>query len=180
MVRRAGAASVRAVKLPSGLPEGWDLADNLPAGIGDDDLAAILAAARPADGWEPPVPIVTSLPAVEPFVPEMLPEALRSYVFDVADRQQSVPDFVAIAALSGLAAVIGNRIRVAPKQHDDWVAVPNLWGAIIGPPSAMKSPAMHSALGPVYELQDEMRAAWQAQLDEADIDDVLSGLTRRG
>ena len=176
MARPAGAASVHVVKLPSGLPEGWDLADDLPAGIGDDDLAAILAAAKPADGWEPPVPIVTSLPAVEPFVPEMLPEALRSYVFDVADRQQSVPDFVAIAALSGLAAVIGNRVRVAPKQHDDWIEVPNLWGAIIGPPSAMKSPAMQSALGPVYELQDEMRAARQAQLDGADIDDVLNGL----
>ena len=98
---------------------------------------------------------------MEPFVPEMLPEALRAYVVDVADRQQSVPDFVAVTALCGIAAIVGNRIRIAPKQNDDWIAVANLWGAIIGPPSAMKSPAMESALGPVYALQDEMREAWQ-------------------
>lgn len=127
-------------------------------------------------GWEKPAPIASSLPPVEKLVAEMLPEALRGYVFDVADRQQSVPDFVAVAALAGLAAIVGNRIRVAPKQNDDWIEVPNLWGAIIGPPSAMKSPAMQSALGPVYALQDEMRKDWQSELDAADIDDVLTTL----
>ncbi|MCO5139283.1 MAG: YfjI family protein [Shinella sp.] len=106
----------------------------------------------------------------------MLPEVLRAYVFDVADRQQSVPDFVAVAALTGIAAVVGNRIRVAPKQNDDWIEVPNLWGAIIGPPSAMKSPAMQSALGPIYAIQDDMRKEWQSDLDAADIDDVLTNL----
>ncbi|MGJ7039663.1 hypothetical protein J2Y63_002921 [Shinella sp. BE166] len=75
-------------------------------------------------GWEKPTPILTSLPPVERLVGEMLPEALRGYVFDVADRQQSVPDFVAVAALTGLAAMIGNRIRVAPKQNDVYGPLP--------------------------------------------------------
>ena len=168
-----GAAAVSIVEVPADFPAGWDLADELPAGI---DAAALLTAARPADGWEPPIPIVSSLPPVEAFVPEMLPEALRAYALDVAERQQSVPDFVAVTALCGIAAIIGNRIRIAPKQNDDWIEVPNLWGAIIGPPSAMKSPAMQSALGPVYALQDEMREAWQAAQDEADINEALTGL----
>jgi len=130
----------------------------------------------PFGQWKPLAPIASSLPPVEPFAAEMLPEALRGYVFDVAERQQSVPDFVAVAALVGLAAVIGNRIRVAPKQNDDWIEVANLWGAIIGPPSAMKSPAMQSALGAVYAIQDEMRKGWESDLAAGDIDDVLSGL----
>ncbi|AIJ85352.1 YfjI family protein [Brucella melitensis] len=132
-----------------------------------------LAKEQPYELWKTPVPISSSLPTVEAFVPELLPAALRDYVFDVADRQQSVPDFVAVAALCGLASLIGNRIRVAPKQLDDWIEVPNLWGAVIGPPSAMKTPAMQKALGPVYAIQDDMRKQWQADLKSADIDDVL-------
>lgn len=176
LVTEAGAAAVAIVELPAGLPEGWDLADPIPAGFTADDMARLLVEAKPSGGWETPIPIKTSLPPVDPFAPEMLPEALRAYVLDVADRQQSVPDFVAVAALCGIAALIGNRIRIAPKQHDDWIEVPNLWGAIIGPPSAMKSPAMQSALGPIYALQDEMREEWKAALEAADIDDVLSGI----
>lgn len=135
-----------------------------------------LAKEQPYELWKTPVPISSSLPTVEAFVPELLPAALRDYVFDVADRQQSVPDFVAVAALCGLASLIGNRIRVAPKQLDDWIEVPNLWGAVIGPPSAMKTPAMQKALGPVYAIQDDMRKQWQADLKSADIDDVLGEL----
>ena len=179
LARAVGAASVATVSLPEGLPKGWDLADDLPAGMTDADLARILEAAGEPTAWAAPVAITSSLPPVEPFEPEMLPEALRGYVFDVADRQQSVPDFVAVAALCGLAAMIGNRVRVGPKQNDDWVEVPNLWGAIIGPPSAMKSPAMQSALGAVYALQDEMRQAWQASIEEDDIDDVLSSIDEK-
>lgn len=179
LAKAAGAVSVETVKLPASLPKGWDLADELPAGLTDADLARVLEAAGLPTAWAAPVAITSSLPPVDPFDPEMLPEALRGYVFDVADRQQSVPDFVAVAALCGLAAMIGNRVRVGPKQNDDWIEVPNLWGAIIGPPSAMKSPAMQSALGPVYALQDEMRRVWQATIEAGDIDDVLSSFDEK-
>ena len=59
--------------------------------------------------------------------------------------------------MCGLAAVLGNKVRIRPKQHDDWQVVANQWGALIGRPSAMKTPAMQAALAPVYALQDEMR-----------------------
>ena len=72
--------AVSIVKVPADFPAGWDLADKLPAGI---DAAALLTAARPADGWVLPIPIVSSLPPVEAFVPAMLPEALRAYALDV-------------------------------------------------------------------------------------------------
>ncbi len=48
--------------------------------------------------WPEPTPIESALPAVAPFDAELLPDALRDYVFDVADRQQSPPDFSAVAA----------------------------------------------------------------------------------
>jgi hypothetical protein len=108
-----------------------------------------LIAAAEGPRWPAVMPITSTLPPVEPFIPELLPAAVRDYVLDVADRQQAPPDFAAVTALCGLAAVIGNRIRVRPKQNDDWEVVPNLWGAIIGRPSAMKSPVPVANLIPL-------------------------------
>jgi hypothetical protein len=127
-------------------------------------------------GWPEVVPITTTLPPVEPFIPALLPDSLRAYVLDVADRQQAPPDFAAVTALCGLAAVIGNRVRIRPKQNDDWEVVPNLWGAIIGRPSAMKSPAMRAALGPIYAIEDDLRRKWEEDTKAAQIDDALSSL----
>jgi Protein of unknown function (DUF3987) len=111
---------------------------------------------------------------VAPFDAELLPEALRDYVFDVADRQQAPPGFAAVAAICGLAVLAGNRVRIRPKQHDDWEVVPNLWGAIIGRPSAMKSPAMRSALAPLYAIQDSLRKDWEAAQRDVSIEGALS------
>ena len=43
----AGAADVRAVKLPQGMPKGWDLADDLPEGWAFDQFAELLLQAEP-------------------------------------------------------------------------------------------------------------------------------------
>lgn len=131
------------------------------------------------DGWPEPTQIKSTLPAVEAFVPELLPDAIRDYVLDVTDRQQAPPDFAAVAAICGMAAIVGNRVRIQPKHQDDWTVVPNLWGAIIGRPSAMKSPAMKSALAPVYAIQDEMRHEWEIAIRTAQVDAVMSKLDEK-
>ena len=64
----------------------------------------------------------------------------------------------------------------ALNKHDDWEVVPNMWGAIIGRPSAMKSPAMRSALAPLYAIQDSLKKDWEGAQREADIEAALSGL----
>lgn len=125
--------------------------------------------------WLPPLPIVSSLPPVQRLTPDMLPGVLH-YVFDIAERQQSPADFSAVCTLCGLAAVIGGRIRIAPKQKDNWRVVPNLWGGIIGRPSAMKSPAMQAALEPVYKLQSAMREGWEADMRAARLEESLTAL----
>jgi hypothetical protein len=176
------AASIRVVAIPSTMPRGWDLADNVPPAFNDDNISHLIAAARPAtitNGWPAVTPITSTLPPVEPFIPELLPDAIRDYVMDIADRQQSPPDFVAVSAICGIAAVVGNRVRVRPKQNDEWEVVPNLWGAIIGRPSAMKSPAMQAALGPIYAITDDLRKKWEEEIKSAEIDDALSNLNAK-
>lgn len=102
-----------------------------------------------------PIPLPDSLPEVMKFEPEMLPESIRGYVLDVADRQQCPPDFVAVAAIVGLAAVLGRKVLMQPKQNDDsWRVFPNQWGALIGRPSTMKSPSMKEALKSLHKIED--------------------------
>ena len=119
-----------------------------------------------------------TLPPVQKLTEDMLPEALRGHIFDIAERQQSPVDFVAVTALVAGGALVGNRCRIAPKANDDWTVVPNLWGAVVGPPSAMKSPAMQSALGPLYALQDDARKVWEAEARESRLGEKLARLSR--
>ncbi|MCZ2203318.1 YfjI family protein [Bartonella sp. A05] len=132
-----------------------------------------------ANGWGKIQPIKMRLLPVQAFCPEMLPPVLCDCVYDISERQQSPVDFVAVSALCGVAAIIGNTVRVAPKQQDDWTIVPNLWGAIIGRPSAMKSPAMNSALEPIYTLQNDQYKNWEQQKEQDEIDAVLSDMDRK-
>lgn len=76
----------------------------------------------------------------------LLPEAWRPWITDISDRLQCPPDYAAVAALVSIASLIGNRVRIRPKRNDSWLVVPNLWGAIVGPPGVMKTPAVNEGL----------------------------------
>lgn len=97
------------------------------------------------------------LPPQEVDVPELneslIPEPLRAWVFDVVNRMQSSTEMLMAPVIVILSGLIGRRLAIKPKQKDDWKVVPNLWGGIIAPPSAMKTPVMSEALRPVRRLE---------------------------
>ena len=76
------------------------------------------------------------------------------------------PDFIAAGALVALGAIIGARCAVKPKSQDDWLIVPNVWGAIVGLPSAKKSPAIGAALKPLDRLIAKAMEAQNKELEE--------------
>ena len=121
---------------------------------------------KPMHPGPKPLPFPDVQVAVAPLPLEALPTCLREYIKDVTDRQRCPPDFVAITGLCALSAALGNKATISPKQYDDWEVTPNLWGAIVGRPSAMKSPAMKAALAPLYKIQDENKVAFENQLIE--------------
>ncbi len=112
--------------------------------------------------WPEPQPLPDGLLAVPVFEKTLLPETLRPWVMDIADRVSCPPDYVAIPAMLALATALGRKVGIRPQFRTDWTVVPNLWGLIVGRPGMMKSPAMAQATAPLKRLmsraQDEFTA----------------------
>ena len=113
--------------------------------------------------WSEPFPIQCELLPVEPFKPEWLPDALREWVKDIADRMQCPIDYPAIGAMVVLSSLAGKKMVVKPKEYDDWLSVPNLWGCIIGRPSAKKTPSLEQCLKPLHRLEIEAKTEHERQ-----------------
>ena len=116
-----------------------------------------LMASRPAraEHWPMPLPIPCELALVDGLELEFLPARLAPWIDDIAIRLQCPPDYPAIAAITALGALLGRRIGIKPQMKTDWIEIPNLWGAFIGPPGMLKSPAMNEALRPLHRLEAE-------------------------
>ena len=96
--------------------------------------------------WHEPEEIQAELLPVEPLRESMIPEALLPMCEDVAARMSVPIDFVAVPLVVVLGAIIGTGCHIRPKRQDDWTVTPNLWGAIIGSPSALKTPALNEVM----------------------------------
>jgi putative DNA primase/helicase len=140
-----------------------------------------IAATGPSAAWPPPQPLPGLLPAVPRLPGNLLPTALRVFAEDLAERMQVPLEYGAVALLIEAGALIGRQCGIYPKRHDDWLVIPNLWGAVIGRPGLMKSPALLQAMKPLDYLaalaldEADARASQQA-LDREILDAQLAGV----
>jgi putative DNA primase/helicase len=136
--------------------------------------------ATPQDEWPDPEDISSSLPDVFKFDERLLPGVFAPWIKDIAERMQCPIEYLAVGALVGAGAVLGNRIGVQPKQHDTgWVEVPNLWGAVVGRPGVMKSPALDQVLYPIRKLEAAAQAAFATTLAKYEIDRMVYEATKK-
>ncbi len=164
-LRRRG-AHVLAIRLPGG-PDGekcglddYLLTHNVEAlcAIEPMEIAAV-AGVTDLGVWPPHQPVPNELSPVPPFQPaQLLPAAFVPWITDIAERAQCPIAFVAIAAVVAAGALVGRRLTIRPKRHDDWTVVPNLWGLAVGRPGVMKSPALQEAGRPLQRLVVAARA----------------------
>lgn len=117
-----------------------------------EDLKAYLGI---EDTWETPVPLVQELLPVSPFRENMLPKVLRDWLIDIAERMQVPLDYLGASVVVILGSLIGRKFGIFPKAHDDWLVIPNLWGAVVGRPSLLKSPTIDEVMKPLKQLADE-------------------------
>ena len=168
---------VKIVELP-GLENKGDLTDWLDAGHTKEELLELVATTEPFDSsqaWpEKPTDLDIRLPAVEELRKSMIPDPLSTWVFDVARRMDnSAPDFVAAAAIIQAGALIGRKVGIRPKRHDDWVVIPNLWGGLVGMPASMKTPALGAGLKLIKQLAAKAKIDYEKALKDHEFDQVI-------
>lgn len=122
--------------------------------------------------WELPTPLPNPLPPVDAFVADLLPDCLRAWVQDIAERMQCPIDYIAVSAIAALSSLAAARVVMQPKVHDDWHVTLNLWSLIIGPLGVKKTPAMNAALIYLESMQKQecenfktKHAAWKRDMD---------------
>jgi hypothetical protein len=149
------------------------------------DRALSHGAARPRsaqgkgrpDDWPEPSPLGDELRPVLPCRADMLPIALRPWLGDIAERMNVPLDMVAIPALVASGGLIGRRVGIRPQQQTDWQEAGNLWGCVVAPPGAKKSPAASEALGPLKALEGEAAEANAAALADHELAKRVHKLT---
>ena len=129
--------------------------------------------------WADPLPLPSELLPVEPFEIELLPESLRPWIADIAERLQCAIEFVAVAAMVALGSVIGRNAAIRPKRRDDWKVFPNLWGADIGRPATMKSPAISEALKPLDRLIFAAQKEYEAKKADHDVRSMVAEIAAK-
>ncbi|WEK44738.1 MAG: YfjI family protein [Candidatus Sphingomonas colombiensis] len=119
--------------------------------------------------WPEPSPLGDELLPVAPCCVDMLPTALGPWLGDIAERMNVPLDMVAIPALVAAGGLIGRRVGIRPQQHTDWQEAGNLWGCVVAPPGAKKSPAASEALGPLRALESGAAQANAAAMAEHEL-----------
>ncbi len=120
----------------------------------------------PADEWPVPSPLPDALLPVPPLTEDMLPKDLALWLTDIADRMSVPLDFVGVPAMVMLGSLIGNKVVVRPDEFTDWSEPANLWGAIMAPPGAMKTPAVNQVLAPIRKLEEEAQIENKLKLEK--------------
>ena len=128
------------------------------------------SADRSTEDWPEPTPPPSGLSPVPALDPEMLPDKLRPWLEDIADRMQVPLDFVSVPAMAVFGSVIGCKVGIHPKRQDDWTEVANLWAMIIARPGFMKSPAVSEILRPMQRSAESAAATYSGLVKEYEMD----------
>jgi Protein of unknown function (DUF3987) len=115
-------------------------------------------------GWEEPAPLPEGLPAVEAFNDAMLPAPWQHWNMDIAERMQIPADYPAAGSVVVASSLVGRKFGIHPMRYDPWLVVPNLWGAIVGRPALLKSPALAEIMKPLDRLVANAREEFELEM----------------
>lgn len=120
--------------------------------------------------WPEPTPLPEALLAAPPMTEDMLPRELAPWLTDIAERMCVPLDFVGIPAMVMLGALVGRKVCIRPEDHTDWNEAANLWGAIVSPPGAMKTPVVGQVFAPIKKFEADAHALNAAALSKHELE----------
>lgn len=96
-----------------------------------------------------------------PFPLHILPSTLAAFVAAQHQAMGADPAALAMAVVTAAAGAIHAETKI--KMGEGWTEPPILWTALIGPPSAMKSPIIQKATAPLRKIDHNHDAIWRQQ-----------------
>jgi len=161
ILHQIGARSVATVAVSQAWPQGWDLADDLPAGLDSSALYALLQAAKRSD--DGPLPLFPPMPPAEPFPVEYLGPVLTNAAGAIA-RKVQVPCAIAAQSVMAVAAL-------AAQAHAD-VKLPygqtrpiSLNFVTIAASGDRKSSADNEALWPIRKREKTLKEEHEVAME---------------
>lgn len=110
---------------------------------------------RPVDLWAK---------SKHPELPEgLLPPIIEEYARAIADQMGVDPGAVAASALAACAGALTDKIKVKVKRHDEWLESARLWIALVGNPSAKKSPILNAATRHIRRIDGGMARSYSEE-----------------
>lgn len=128
------------------------------ADLPPEEAASRIASAIPAPVDKLDQPVNLWARYEPPELPRgLLPRVIEDFALAQGEMMGVDPAGLAMAALTVCSATIPDRIAVQVKEHDPtWRESARLWVALIGPPSAKKSPIMAAAARPLAKIDAAM------------------------
>lgn len=133
----------------------------------------------PSEPWPDPLPLPGGLPPVAPFTYDLLPGSLHSWIRDIAERMQCPPDYCAVGVMVMACSIVGRRVGIRPKAQDDWTVIPNLYGAIVGRPSMLKSPALQEVLKYLQQREVKAKQQYDETLRQQEADELVADAKKK-
>jgi hypothetical protein len=93
------------------------------------------------------------------FPTSILPPVLTDLVEAQHRSMGADPSAIAMAGLTALAGAINGETKI--QVGDGWVERPIIWTALIGQPSAMKSPIIDKVTKPLRKIDSDRDAVWR-------------------
>jgi hypothetical protein len=112
--------------------------------------------------WAEPLDLLREMP-VPAFGDDTAPPAVLRLARDFALAGGFDPAGVILAANVSAAAAIDDRYRLEVRPSANWYESARLWGVLIGPPSAGKTPTLRIASEPIKYLHIDAIAQWHRE-----------------
>ncbi len=113
------------------------------------------------------------------FTEDMIPEPIRQWTLDNCMHSESSLNYGAVSAITVCSNLIGYRCAIKPKRYGSWKIIPNLWGMLIGNPSARKSPAMEQFIKPVRRLESEAAERFKQRMTSYEPEKVSMDIAQK-
>ncbi len=104
----------------------------------------------------------------EPFPVDALPSSLSGFIIESAEALVVDPAYLGPFCLAAVASAIGSAVWIQPKIG--WKEPCILWPTIVAPSGSGKSPALDTAIEPLWELQKEADKQYREELAEFEIE----------